>query len=124
MTNLCLLGGATAPADLIASVDKGLYVSHLGGGSFLPDSDLFELYISEAHCIEKGRLTCPIQGLTLRGSRTGFLQHIRGIGADARADPGTVRCKKNEQVVPVSICTPTVLVESLEAVPSRERTDA
>lgn len=113
MTNLLLLGGNADPADLIADVDDGLYVTVVGHGVVRPGQG-FAFDVLEGYRIEQGRLTAPVTGVRLAGEGPKVLGDIVGIGRDVQIDTARGLCEKAGQVVPVSVGMPTVLIRALE----------
>jgi TldD protein len=112
MTNTYLPGGTSDPADIIASVDHGVYVARLGGGQVNTASGDFVFGMVEAYLIENGRLTAPLREGQLIGNGPKVLQMIEAVGNDfAMGPPGT--CGKDGQGVPVGDGVPTLKVREL-----------
>src|SRR5690242_1942387 len=80
MTNAYMLAGTRDPAEIIASVDKGLYAVNFGGGQVDITNGKFVFSASEAFMIEKGRITYPVKGATLIGSGPEVLNRVSMIG--------------------------------------------
>ncbi|MGM2755242.1 metallopeptidase TldD-related protein, partial [Bacillus cereus group sp. Bce019] len=57
MTNTYMLGGEHNPADIIGSVEKGIYAPHFAGGQVDITSGKFVFTASEAYLIENGKIT-------------------------------------------------------------------
>ena len=113
MTNLLLLGGTTDPANLVADVADGLYVSVVGHGVVRPGQG-FAFDVLEGYRIEHGRLTAPVTGTRLVGVGPEVLGNLVGLGRDVLVDTARGLCQKAGQVVPVSVGMPTVLVRAME----------
>ncbi len=62
MTNTYMLAGQSKFDDLVASVDRGIYAPHFGGGQVDITSGKFVFSTSEAYLIEKGKITKPVKG--------------------------------------------------------------
>ncbi len=80
-TNLMLLPGAAAPADLIASVKRGLYVTELigfGVNSVTGDYSRGAVGL----WIDNGELTYPVEEVTVAGNLLEMFTRIEGIGND------------------------------------------
>lgn len=116
MTNLCLAPGPAAPADLLAGVQEGLYVTHISHGHLSPTTGQFALEVALGYRIENGQLTHPVAPLRLYGTTPALLHQITGLADDALLDPARGQCMKQGQALPVGISTPTVRVEGLSAV--------
>ena len=112
MTNTYLTGGDSDPADIIASVDDGVYVARLGGGQVNTASGDFVFGMVEAYLIEGGELTSPLREGQLIGNGPTVLQQIEAVGNDFEmGPPGT--CGKDGQGVPVGDGVPTLRVAEL-----------
>src|ERR1700759_854808 len=68
MTNTYMRPGTRDPAEIIASVQKGLYAVNFGGGQVDIPSGKFVFSASEAYLIENGKLGAPVKGATLIGN--------------------------------------------------------
>ncbi|MBS0575249.1 MAG: metalloprotease TldD [Proteobacteria bacterium] len=113
MTNTLMLAGAHDPAEIIASVKKGLYAPNFGGGQVDITSGKFVFSTSEAYLIENGKITRPVKGATLIGNGPEAMQRVAMIGNDMALDEGVGVCGKEGQSVPVGVGQPTLLLESL-----------
>jgi TldD protein len=113
MTNTQMLAGSHDPAEIIASVKKGLYAVNFGGGQVDITSGKFVFSASEAYLIEDGKVTRPVKGATLIGNGPEAMQRVSMIGNDMALDEGVGVCGKDGQSVPVGVGQPTLLVESL-----------
>ena len=113
MTNTYMLPGPHAPEDIIASVGKGLYCRHFGGGQVDITSGKFVFSASEAYLIENGRLGAPVKGATLIGNGPDAMTRIAMVGNDLKLDDGVGTCGKDGQDVPVGVGQPTLRVDGL-----------
>ena len=113
MTNTLMLGGDRDPAEIIASVKKGLYAPNFGGGQVDITSGKFVFAASEAWMIEDGKLTYPVKGATLIGNGPDALTKVSMIGNDMALDPGVGTCGKDGQSVPVGVGQPTLRIDGL-----------
>ncbi|MFO0335379.1 MAG: metalloprotease TldD, partial [Pseudomonadota bacterium] len=113
MTNTYMLAGPHDPAEIIASVEKGLYAVNFGGGQVDTTSGKFVFSASEAYLIEKGRVTRPVKGASLIGSGPEVLQRVTMLGNDLKLDAGVGVCGKDGQSVPVGVGQPTMKIEGL-----------
>ena len=114
MTTLYLHPGNDDNEALISSVKKGIYVKSLSQGHTYADTQHVELRVQEGFFIENGRLTHPVTNVTIEGKGIDILDKITGIGADLPPQPLMIQCKKNQQVVPVSVASPTVLIKQMD----------
>ncbi|NNE11370.1 MAG: TldD/PmbA family protein [Ilumatobacter sp.] len=112
MTNTFVLDGPDDPDDIVASTERGVYVSHLGGGSVNTATGDFVFGMNEAYLIEHGEITEPLREGNLIGNGPQVLRDIDMLGNDfAMGNPGT--CGKDGQGVPVGDGQPTLRVKSL-----------
>ena len=113
MTNTFMLGGDKDPAEIVASLDRGLYAVNFGGGEVDITSGKFVFSASEAYWIENGRVQYPVKGATLIGNGPDALTRVTMIGSDMCLDPGVGMCGKDGQSVPVGVGQPTIRIEGL-----------
>ncbi len=113
MTNTYMLNGDRDPAEIIASVERGLYAVNFGGGQVDITSGKFVFSASEAYMIENGKLTYPVKGATLIGNGPDALTRVSMIGNDMKLDSGVGTCGKEGQSVPVGVGQPTLRIDGL-----------
>ncbi len=113
MTNTFMLGGAQDPAEIVASIKKGVYATNFGGGQVDITSGKFVFSASEAFWVENGKILYPVKGATLVGSGPESLKKITMIGNDLALDTGVGVCGKEGQSVPVGVGQPTLRIEGL-----------
>jgi TldD protein len=113
MTNTYMLPGRHDPAEIIASVDRGLYAVNFGGGQVDITSGKFVFSTSEAYLIENGKVTRPVKGATLIGNGPDVLTRVSMVGNDLKLDAGVGTCGKEGQSVPVGVGQPTLRVDGL-----------
>ena len=113
MTNTYMLGGTADPAEIIASVPKGVYATNFGGGQVDITNGKFVFSCTEAYLIENGKVGAPIKGATLIGNGPDALTRIKMVGNDMKLDTGVGTCGKNAQSVPVGVGQPTVRLDGL-----------
>ncbi len=113
MTNTYMLAGEQDPAEIIASVDKGLYAVNFGGGQVDITSGKFVFSACEAYLIENGKVTQPVKGATLIGNGPEVLTRVSMVGDDLALDSGVGVCGKEGQSVPVGVGQPTLKIDSL-----------
>jgi TldD protein len=113
MTNTYMRGGSRDPAEIVASVKRGLYAPNFGGGQVDITNGKFVFSASEAYLIEDGRITRPVKGATLIGSGPEVLKRVSMIGNDMRLDEGVGVCGKDGQSVPVGVGQPTLKIDAM-----------
>jgi TldD protein len=113
MTNTYMLGGDRDPAEIVASIKRGLYATNFGGGQVDITSGKFVFSASEAFWVENGRIQYPVKGATIIGNGPDALTRVSMIGNDMRLDTGVGVCGKEGQSVPVGVGQPTLRIERL-----------
>ncbi|WP_316013726.1 metalloprotease TldD [Roseobacter sp. HKCCA0434] len=113
MTNTFMPGGDSAPADILAGLQDGIYAVGFGGGQVDITNGKFVFSCTEAYRVEGGKVGAPVKGATLIGDGATALKHIRAIGNDASLDPGMGNCGKAGQWVPVGVGQPTLMIGGL-----------
>jgi TldD protein len=113
MTNTFMLAGQDDPAEIVASVDRGLYAVSFGGGQVDITSGKFVFSASEAYLIEGGKVTRPVKGATLIGNGPDALTRVSRVGHDLALDEGIGTCGKDGQSVPVGVGLPTIRLDEM-----------
>ena len=80
-TNFYIDRGSTKPETMIAEVDRGLYVTGTAGFGFDLASGEYSQQV-EGYWIEKGKLTAPVEGVTVAGRLDDMLLGIDSVGRD------------------------------------------
>jgi TldD protein len=113
MTNTYMLAGDRMPAEILASIKKGLYATNFGGGQVDITSGKFVFSASEAFWVENGKILYPVKGATIVGNGPDALTRVTMIGNDMRLDSGVGTCGKEGQSVPVGVGQPTLRIDGL-----------
>jgi TldD protein len=113
MTNTYMLGGDKEPAEIVASIKKGLYATNFGGGQVDITSGKFVFSASEAFWVENGKIQYPVKGATIVGNGPDALTRVTMIGNDMKLDTGVGTCGKEGQSVPVGVGQPTLRIDGL-----------
>lgn len=113
MTNTYMLAGEHDPAEIIASVDRGLFAVNFEGGQVDITSGNFTFATSEAYLIEGGKVTRPVKGATLIGNGPAVMNGVSMVGNDLALDRGTGVCGKDGQSVPVGVGQPTLKLDKI-----------
>jgi TldD protein len=109
----CLAPGEASPEDLISEIDQGVYVAQIGGGGGEMSGSGFVFSALEAYRIEKGRITTPVSGVTLRGRGLDLLEGVDGVANDFAYNEGCSMCGKGGQWAFVSEGQATVRIRGL-----------
>lgn len=113
MTNTYMLAGKSDPADIITSVERGIYAVNFDGGEVDITSGKFVFSANEAYLIEKGKITTPVKGVTLIGNGPEAMRKVSMVGNDLALDHGVGVCGKDGQSVPVGVGQPTLKIDEL-----------
>jgi TldD protein len=113
MTNTVMLNGTHDPAEILASVEDGLYAASFGGGQVDITSGKFVFSMTEAWKVENGKLAYPVKGATLIGNGPDALTRVAMVGNDLALDAGIGTCGKDGQSVPVGVGQPTLRIDGL-----------
>ncbi len=113
MTNTYMLAGQREPAEIIASIKRGLYATNFGGGQVDITSGKFVFSASEAFWVENGKILYPVKGATIVGSGPDAMKRVSMIGNDLALDTGVGVCGKEGQSVPVGVGQPTLRIDGL-----------
>jgi TldD protein len=108
MTNTFMESGDLDPAEIVSSINKGIYAVNFGGGQVDITSGKFVFSAAEAYLVENGRVGAPLKGATLIGNGPDAMSKISMIGNDSKLDSGIGTCGKAGQSVPVGVGQPTV----------------
>jgi TldD protein len=113
MTNTYMMAGQSDPAEILASIDRGIYAVNFGGGQVDITNGKFVFSMSEAYWVENGKIQYPIKGATLIGNGPDALTRVSMIGNDLALDSGVGTCGKEGQSVPVGVGQPTLRIDGL-----------
>ncbi|HQS96709.1 MAG: metalloprotease TldD [Novosphingobium sp. 17-62-19] len=113
MTNTFLANGRDNPADIIASIDRGIYATEFDGGQVDIVTGRFNFTTIEAWLVEKGKLVAPVRGATLIGVGREALRHVSMVGNDLAFDTGMATCGKQGQTLNVGVGQPTLRIDRM-----------
>jgi TldD protein len=108
-----MLPGPHHPAEIIASVKRGLYCQNFSNGQVNIGGGDFSFYVKNGFLIEDGKLTRPVKDVNVIGNGPKALEKVDMVGDDLEIDEGGWTCGKDGQSVPVSQGLPTVRVSCL-----------
>jgi len=114
MTNTYLAPGSASAAEVIASVDRGLYCIDIGSGQVDLVSGRFVFgNVGEAYAIEGGKLSHAVSGVRLLGSGPEVIARIGMVADDLDFDTGVASCGKSGQDLLVGVGQPTMRIDAL-----------
>ena len=108
MTNTNILNGASDPGDVLASTERGVFVTALGGGQVNPATGDFVFGVSEGFLIENGRIGVPVRGANLIGRAIDVMNAVDAVAGDFDSWEGV--CGKDGQAAPVGSGSPTLRI--------------
>ena len=111
MRNTFIEPGEDELEDMISSIDKGIYASHMGGGSVSPGTGEFNFAVREGYYIEDGKIQYPIKAATLISTGPKVLKEISMVGKDFSLAPGM--CGSVSGSVPTTVGQATLKVDDI-----------
>ncbi len=111
MRNTFIEPGDDSFDDMIASIDRGLYASHMGGGSVQPGTGEFNFAVVEGYYVEDGRVRHPVKAATLISTGPDVLRRISMVGRDFALATGM--CGSVSGAVPTTVGQATLKVDDI-----------
>ena len=111
MRNTFIEPGDAALDDMIASIDRGIYASHMGGGSVQPGTGEFNFAVTEGYYVENGKVQYPIKAATLISTGPAVLKEISMVGVDFALACGM--CGSVSGAVPTTVGQPSLKVDDI-----------
>jgi len=106
MSNLYIAPGPDDPAAIVKSLERGLFVTRMGGGQVNTATGEFVFEVDEGFWVEDGKIKRLVRDANLLGIGPDVLRSIDRVGWDVGWGIGT--CGKEGQNVPVSDGQPTI----------------
>lgn len=111
MRNTFIEAGDSAIDDMIGSIEKGVYASHMGGGSVQPGTGEFNFAVTEGYYIEDGKIQYPVKAATLISTGPAVLKEISMVGNDFSLACGM--CGSVSGAVPTTVGQATLKVDDI-----------
>ena len=111
MRNTFIEPGDATLDDMIASIDRGIYASHMGGGSVQPGTGEFNFAVTEGYYVEDGKVQYPIKAATLISTGPAVLKEISMVGVDFALACGM--CGSVSGAVPTTVGQPSLKVDDI-----------
>lgn len=111
MSNTFIAPGTSTRDEIISSVEKGLFVGNINGGSVNPVTGDFNFSVAQCWLIENGRLTEPVYGATLIGNGGNVLQQVDMVGDNLVHGQGY--CYNNSGALFINAGQPTIRVKNI-----------
>jgi len=111
MRNTFIEPGDAGIDEMIASIDRGIYASHMGGGSVQPGTGEFNFAVTEGYYIENGKIQYPVKAATLISTGPTVLKEISMIGQDFSLACGM--CGSISGSIPTTVGQATLKVDDI-----------
>ena len=111
MRNTYIAPGSDDEAEMIASIDYGLYAKKMGGGSVNPASGEFNFSVSEGYLIRDGKIAEPVRGATLIGKGAEILNRIDRVGPRMWMAQGM--CGSQSGSIPTNVGQPRIRISEI-----------
>ena len=111
MRNTFIEPGDVSLEEMIGSIEKGVYASHMGGGSVQPGTGEFNFAVTEGYYIEDGKVQYPVKAATLISTGPAVLKEISMVGDDFALACGM--CGSVSGSVPTSVGQATLKVDDI-----------
>ncbi len=111
MTNTFIDNGPDDNADIIASIDNGIYAAAMGGGSVEPFTGAFNFSVREGYMIRNGKICEPIKGASLIGTGSEILHKIDMVGQNLDTAQGM--CGSSSGSIPTDVGQPLIRVSGI-----------
>ena len=113
MCNTAMPDGDADPAEIVASVKRGVYATSFSGGQVEISNGDFVFMLAEGYLIEDGRLTAPIRGASLIGNGPSAMERVVAVAGDGRFAGRYYTCGKGGQFLPVGVGMPTIKLSQM-----------
>lgn len=110
MHNTYLAAGQDDDEEMITSIDNGLLVTEMGGGS---SGRNFSVAVHYGYWIRDGKLSEPVSGLTLSGSSTELIRRVDRVGKTIRVDEGGGFCGADSGLVQTTNYQPRFRISAM-----------
>ena len=111
MSNTYIAPGSHTREEIISSVEKGLFVGNINGGSVNPVTGDFNFAVAQCWLIENGKLTEPVYGATLIGNGGDVLKQVDMVGNNLVHGQGY--CYNKSGALFINAGQPTIRVKNI-----------
>ena len=111
MTNTYIANGEDDNAEIIKTMDQGLYCKQMGGGSVNPVTGEFNFAVTEGYMVRKGEIQEPVRGASLIGKGSEILMNIDMVGQNLACGQGM--CGSSSGSIPTNVGQPLIRVSSI-----------
>ena len=111
MRNTFIEAGPDSVESMVASLDRGLYATHMGGGSVQPGTGEFNFSVLEGYWVEDGKIQYPVKAATLISTGPAVLKQISMVGQDFELACGM--CGSVSGSIPASVGQASIRVDDI-----------
>jgi len=111
MRNTFIEPGDDALEDMIGSIERGIYATHMGGGSVQPGTGEFNFAVTEGYYVERGKIQYPVKAATLISTGPAVLKEISMVGKDFALACGM--CGSVSGAVPTTVGQASLKVDDI-----------
>ena len=101
--------------DWLTSLDRCYYVTWIQSGNWNPGSHHIKALTGPIYYLERGQPRAFLPWIRLRFTMLGLLQSIVAVGPAPIMDPVVHWCVKRHQAVPMSMGSPSILLEGAQS---------
>lgn len=109
MTNTFLEAGNDDEEEMIKTIEKGVFVKKLGGGT---GGREFSIAVKEGYLIENGEITDRLKGLVLNGRGMDLIKKVDRVGKIQMTDDGGF-CGASSGLCPVTSYQPRMRISNM-----------
>lgn len=109
MTNTYLAAGNDDEDEMIKSIDKGVFVKRLGGGT---GGREFSLAVKEGYLIKNGEIGPRLKGLVLNGRGIDLIKKVDKVGRKLKTEGGDF-CGAASGLCPVTSFQPRIRISNM-----------
>ena len=110
MHNTYLAAGSDDDEKMISSIDNGLFVTKLGGGS---SGGNFAIAVKAGYWIRDGKLAEPVGGMSLSGNSLDIIKRVDAVGKILKPDLGGGFCGAASGLVQTTCYEPRFRVSAM-----------
>ena len=111
MSNTYIANGTDDNAEIISSMEYGLYAKAMGGGSVNPVTGEFNFAVVEGYLVRNGKICEPVRGASLIGKGSEILMNIDRVGQNLASAQGM--CGSASGSIPTNVGQPLIRVSSI-----------
>lgn len=111
-SNFVITAGPDDPSTWFRQADRVFYLSWIQSGKWVPGTDTLRVLTGPVFELKRGEPVAFAPWLYLEFAALDLLKRIVGVGRDFTLDPHVHWCVKRHQAVPMSLGSPSLLIDS------------